>query len=352
MIGYAAVYVWRAPRGTWYVPTFVATPDGDLEVVVEPPPTYSFYHDLESVFWIFLCTSISRSGPAMRREALWNGTDTALANKFYQLIQALDNSQLAENKQAIMTHNKAFLAVLCFVDDYYKPLTRLLRRLWNILNPAYESRNFVVNDMYNATLAAFEQTEEELQDTPEDLTPEQKKALDRELARRDADLTDWEHSPRPAVPHPHPPRSDTDTDDQDDDTDEESDSSPPSPRDSTGKDRNNTSLKSQPTPQAVTRKTSNAAVGRVTRSMARRKAEQGSSRAATPRGRTASRPSRRLIRSRKEGRRRAAVAVVANRLREDVITRVGAPEASAEQGEQATRGSGGRGTSGKEREAR
>ncbi|KAH9917342.1 uncharacterized protein B0H18DRAFT_39208 [Fomitopsis serialis] len=184
-----------------------------------------------------------------------------------------------------MTHNKAFLLVLCFVDDYYKPLIRLLRRLWNILNPAYESRNFVVNDiMHDDFLAAFEQTEEELQNTPEDLTPEQKKALNQELARREADLTDWEHSPRSAVPHPQARRANTELDDQGDGDDEESDSSHPRPpRGNTAKDRGHVSLKSQPTPRPTTRKTSNAVVGRVTRSrsMARRKAEQGPSRSAT-----------------------------------------------------------------------
>jgi len=214
------------------------------------------------------------------------GTDRALANELYYHSQTPGDSQLAKNKQAIITHKKAFIAVLRFVDDYYKPLTRLLQRLWNILHTAYESRNFVVNDMYDEFLAALEQAELERQDTPEDLTPEQQKALDRELARRDADLSDWRHSPCPAVPRSWGPQmaiaEDAEADGDVDDVDDDRDSSPtPAPRGPATKDRMKPTRKSQPASQVPPRETLNTA-GIVTRSMARHKAEASSSRSVTP----------------------------------------------------------------------
>ena len=167
-------------------------------------PTHSFYHDLESFFWILLWYCILRVGPAMRREKLWATGTSQLKTMYKHLFSTPENDQLARNKATIFREEVTFKAALEQVSKWCVSLKPLLRQLRGILLKGYMAHDFSDKEAYEDFMAAFNQAENTLLRQDKPLTELRQAGYDREVARRAADTTDWQLPSRtlasPAAP--------------------------------------------------------------------------------------------------------------------------------------------------------
>ena len=167
-----------------------------------PTPLHQFQHDLESIFWILLWIFLCKSGAGVRRPAL---TDKAhrdherLARTVGLLFEAENIYQLGHNKEIIILYAMQFDRCLALVDDFYAPLTPLLKKLWSILNAGYVAGHFEFGTTMDQFTAAFDEAEQLLEQNPHILTAEQETNVRAEELRRAEDDDDWEHTPRPEV---------------------------------------------------------------------------------------------------------------------------------------------------------
>lgn len=165
-------------------------------------PRHDFQHDLESVLWILLWICLCKCGAGVRRPALTDRHDELhelLTECVGQLFEAQDIKQLGTNKESVILTAMHFEHCLTIVDEFYAPLTPLLRKLWTILNAGYTAGHFVFDSTMDQFTAAFDEAERDLEQNPPVLTPEQEANVRAEEARRAEDDDDWEHTPRPVI---------------------------------------------------------------------------------------------------------------------------------------------------------
>lgn len=165
-------------------------------------PRQDFQHDLESILWILLWICLCRCGAGIRRPALTDRSyarHEPLAECVGQLFEAQDIKQLGKNKAVLMMNANEFEDCLEFIDDFYVPLKPLLWALWRTLNAGYRARHFDFKPTMDEFLAAFDETENELEQNPPVLTPKQEANVRAEEARRTQEDDDWEHTPCPVA---------------------------------------------------------------------------------------------------------------------------------------------------------
>ncbi|KAH9835356.1 uncharacterized protein C8Q71DRAFT_811995 [Rhodofomes roseus] len=158
-------------------------------------PVHTFYHDLESLFWILLWICICRAGPALRRLDGWEADDGVAGDQYKRYFKAPGLKQLGYNKYDLFALPKYFGDCLSAVTTYHRPLVPLLRSLRKILRNGYGG-HFNEVEAYRAFLQAFKDTEQSLSDQDEELNEDQQRAFQAEERRREVDLMDWERTPR------------------------------------------------------------------------------------------------------------------------------------------------------------
>ena len=115
------------------------------------PPTHSFHHDLESLFWILFWLYVCRSGPAMQRTEVFDnpeGDNSIYLNIYQPLFSAASNYQLATNKSRIIKYLVEFDTAARAVSSWCRPLKRLLRPFNGVLRDRHMTRTFLVSDTY------------------------------------------------------------------------------------------------------------------------------------------------------------------------------------------------------------
>ncbi|CCM06612.1 uncharacterized protein FIBRA_08891 [Fibroporia radiculosa] len=119
-------------------------------------PRHDAIHDLESFLWVLVYICLSRDGPAHRRREIWdNSKETQLLRDNWRALFEGENLLLAERKQTLIRNRDDFaFRVLRFLPVYYKPLEEVLRKLRDILETAYRSREF--NNVHEDFIEAME----------------------------------------------------------------------------------------------------------------------------------------------------------------------------------------------------
>ncbi|KZT70394.1 hypothetical protein DAEQUDRAFT_764574 [Daedalea quercina L-15889] len=176
---------------------------------VSAPLTHTFYHDLESLFWILVGLCLCRAGPAMRRAELWTQND--LSWQYTYLFRAVGNAQLAFNKRIVKSLQNNFKKVFKVISNWNASQKPLLLRLWALPNKKHQTQDFPCEETYKSFMDAFRQAEQELRrifpsNDPThfllNLTPEQKAVYAEEVKRREADYNDSERTPKKLLKQP------------------------------------------------------------------------------------------------------------------------------------------------------
>ncbi|KAI0915210.1 hypothetical protein AcV7_010424 [Taiwanofungus camphoratus] len=161
-------------------------------------PKHCFLHDLESFFWCLVWLCMSKDG-ARRRIELIPGDNQpknkALRVLFAKFFEGPDELSVV-TKLGIFQYQPSFTSrVLNNVTDYYRPLVPLLSSFYQILLDAYtDERQKLDIGIYNKVIAAFESTEERLNDQPVDATDEYCRLREKEDERRRQDrYGHWDH---------------------------------------------------------------------------------------------------------------------------------------------------------------
>ena len=165
-------------------------------------PRHSFHHDLESILWVLLWICLYQCGPGAHRPALTDRHDKLhkyLVEHARQLFEEPDLDQLACNKEMVILYSMRFERYISLVDDFYVPLTPLLRKLWTILNTGYTTGHFDFDSTMDQFATAFDEAEQDLKQSPLILTPAQEANVHAEEGRRAKDHDDWEHTPCPVA---------------------------------------------------------------------------------------------------------------------------------------------------------
>ena len=179
--------------------------DADTKTIKVVVPTHSFWHDLESLFWVLFWLCMCRAGPALQRAELWKDDDDEGKNEpkeeYRKLFGNAGNSQLSSNKATIIKDEDQFEDAVMKIHRWCWQLRDLLRQFSVILRSGYRSQNFSVNETYQAFMAALEAAEQRLLAKPKKLLSEQQAAYDAEAERRAADNKDWK-LPSRTLPEP------------------------------------------------------------------------------------------------------------------------------------------------------
>ena len=177
--------------------------DAAAQTIQVVAPAHSFWHDLESLFWILLWLCMHRAGPTMQRpELLWNIEEGRHARVAYKLLFGdTSNFYLANNKAMTIRYEDQFEGYLMDIHRWCWQLRPLLRQFSVILRDGYRSHHFSVNETYDAFTAALQTAEERLLAKPKTLLPQQQAAYDVEEKRRAADHKDWKLPSRTLPKH-------------------------------------------------------------------------------------------------------------------------------------------------------
>ena len=168
--------------------------DADAQTIRVVAPAHSFWHDLESLFWILFWLCMCRAGPTMQRPEIWlkfQERETEAGAEYKQLFGDAANHQLAKNKTVIIKFEDHFELAMEHIHGWCWQLRPLLRQFSVILRNGYRSHRFSVNETYDAFTAALQEAEKRLLAKPKTLQPEQQAAYDVEENRRAADSKDW-----------------------------------------------------------------------------------------------------------------------------------------------------------------
>lgn len=180
-------------------------------VIKEDAPTHSFYHDLESLFWVLFWICVCRGGPALRRADLFDKNDPVnkrFRSFYISLFSVVGNDQLASNKALVIENWREFEKKVMAVSDWCWPLRSLLRNFIRILRKHYEEKHFPENEIYEAFISALEESERSIiadsMDPTKKTQPsaEEIKAYNAEVERRAQDCRDWKIPVR-TLPEPN-----------------------------------------------------------------------------------------------------------------------------------------------------
>ena len=121
----------------------------------------TFYHDLESIFWILIWLCLSKCKGGLPRPALASREDNArIVGEVRWLFR--DASRIARYKRVAMTLMQELRYTLALVDDFWAPLVPFLESFCSILGEGYRTHVFDFERTFDALEGALGEAENRL----------------------------------------------------------------------------------------------------------------------------------------------------------------------------------------------
>ena len=155
--------------GTAYNPATIIDDEGqayvDYIIIMQ-----TFYHDLESIFWIMIWLCLAKGSTVLPRPVVASGlalrdADARHAKEVRWLFE--DVSTMARYKRVAITVSQEIRYTLGLVDDFLAPVVSLLETFCSLLAEGYATHDFHFDRTFDALKSIFGEAECRLLKEPE-----------------------------------------------------------------------------------------------------------------------------------------------------------------------------------------